>query len=113
MTHGKAKLVATLSTTMKPSRLNLLVCLWLAIAGNLALWRALYALPEITGVRGVFFVLAFALMIGAALYALLSLFAWPRLYKIAASFALLSAAGGTHFMLTYGVILDTDRKSVV
>ena len=45
----------------------LLVAAWLATVGNLPLWRAVWALPEHNGWRGLVFSLALATWIGAAL----------------------------------------------
>ena len=56
-------------------KLALLLGLWMALAGNLPLWRALWALPEHGGARGLLFSLAIAIWIAAALTALLSLLA--------------------------------------
>ena len=65
----------------RPGTLVLLLSLWLAVAGNLPLWRALSVLPETAGWRGLLFSLGFAVWITAALMVLLSLLAWPRLIK--------------------------------
>ena len=65
----------------KPLTLVLLVSAWLALVGNLALWRTIWALPELNGWRGMVFSLALAAWIGSALVVLLSLLAWPRLFK--------------------------------
>jgi lipid A ethanolaminephosphotransferase len=86
---------------------NLLVSLWLATAGNLALWRSLQALPEVQGWQGLWLCLATGVMIAGLIFALLSLLAWRWTFKLAGSICLLAAAAGTYFMLTYGVILDT------
>jgi lipid A ethanolaminephosphotransferase len=85
--------------------------LWLATLGNLALWRALYGLPEIQGWRGLWLCVATGVMIAALLYALLSIFAWRWTFKLAGSICLLAAASGTYFMLSYGVILDTPMMA--
>jgi lipid A ethanolaminephosphotransferase len=96
-----------------PLPLVLLVCGWLATAGNLPLWSAVWALPEHNGWRGLVFSLALAVWIGAALASLLSLFAWPRLFKPVALLLLLVAAASTYFMLQYGVVIDSTMMANV
>ncbi|MBP6494023.1 MAG: DUF1705 domain-containing protein, partial [Rhodoferax sp.] len=82
--------------------LALVVSGWLATMGNVPLWRALWALPEHSGLRGLLFAAGFAGVIGAATMALLSLLAWPRVFKVVASLLLITAASSTYFMLQYG-----------
>ena len=98
-----------------------LVAVWLASVGNIALWKQLWALPEVAGLRGVLFTLGFGVWLAAALAVLLSLLAWPKVFKPVAVFLLLSAASATHFMLQYSVVIDstmlinvlqTDAKEV-
>ena len=83
-----------------------LVSLWLAGPANLPLWRALDALPELDGPRGVVFMLALGLMIAAVVAALLSALAWRSTLKPAIGLLLVSAAIGAHFMGTYGIVID-------
>lgn len=83
-----------------------LLSVWLAAVGNVALWKQLHALPDLEGLRGLGFMLGFGVWIAAVLMLLLSLLAWPRVFKPVAVFLLLSAAGATHFMLQYGIVID-------
>ena len=53
--------------SMRPATLLLLVTLWIATIGNLALWRALAGLPELANGRGLAFGIGFGVMIAAAL----------------------------------------------
>ena len=85
----------------------LLASLWLAVVGNIALWRSLMQLPDLTGWRGVVFGAAFALIIASVLTALLSLVAWRWALKPAISFLLLCTGFATHYMLSYGIVVDT------
>ena len=87
--------------------LVLLSSVWLAVLGNLALWQTLMALPDLTGWHGVGFGLAFALIIACMVASLLSLFAWRYTLKPAITLLLLLAAFATHYMLMYGVVVDT------
>ena len=91
----------------------LLVAGWLATVGNLPLWRAVWALPEHTGWRGLVFSAALAVWIGAALVVLLSLLAWPRLFKAVAVVLLMVAGASTYFMLQYGVVIDSTMMANV
>jgi lipid A ethanolaminephosphotransferase len=87
--------------------LVVLSSVWLATLGNLALWKNLIALPDLTGWHGVFFGTAFALMIACVVSAFLSLFAWRLTLKPAITLLLLLAAFATHYMLMYGIVVDT------
>ena len=96
------------SRTPRPLwRLALLLSLWLALIGNLPLWRAVWALPEHSGARGLVFSIGLAIWIAAALTALLGLLSWPRVFKPLALFLLLAAAVSSAFMLQYGVVIDS------
>lgn len=86
--------------------LILLTSLWLAGVGNVALWRALWGMPEIAGWSGAGFLLAFFTFIAALHAAFLSLFAWRWTFKPVLAFCLVAAALGANFMLTYGVVID-------
>ena len=96
-----------------PGSLVLLLGCWLALAGNVPLWRAVWALPEHTGWRGLLFSFGLALWIVAALTALLSLLAWPRLFKPVAMLLLLAAAMSSYFMLQYNVVIDATMMANV
>jgi lipid A ethanolaminephosphotransferase len=84
-----------------------LASLWLATVGNLALWRSLMNLPDITGWHSLVFGAAFALIIACMVAALLSLLAWRLTLKPAISLLLLLAAFATHYMWMYGIVVDT------
>ena len=91
---------------LRPLTVMVLAALWIATIGNLALWRALAALPELGDARGWLFGLAFALLIGAVQVAISSLFAWRWSLKPVLAFMLLAAAAGAYFMLSYGVVIE-------
>ena len=81
------------------------LALWLALVGNLALWRELWRIGG--GVPAFFVGLGVSVFVFTATVALLSLTAWGRWWK-AVWIAILIAAGvAQHFMLTYGVVMDT------
>lgn len=94
--------IARTSTT-----LVVVASLWLAVLGNLALWKTLLALPDLTGWHGAGFGLAFAVMIACVVATLLSLLAWRFTLKPAITLLLLLAAFATHYMLMYGIVVDT------
>lgn len=79
---------------------------WMASLANLPLWSEMQRLSLLEGSGGYAFAFALALMIGAALTALLSLLAWRWTLKPAIVMLLLSSAGGAHFMLSYGIVID-------
>ena len=94
-------------------KLALLLGIWLALAGNLPLWRAVWTLPELGGARGLLFLLGLAVWIAAALTALMSLVSWPRIFKPVALLLLLAAASSSAFMLQYGVVIDSTMLANV
>jgi len=100
-----------LDTPRRPPRsasaLILLASVWLAVFGNIALWRSLSQLPDLSGWHGLLFGSAFALIIACATTALLSLLAWRWTLKPAISLLLLLAAFATYYMLMYGIVVDT------
>lgn len=100
-----------LDSPRRPSRsathLVLLASLWLATLGNLALWRALYQLPDLNGWHAAGFGVALAFIIASALTALMAPFAWRWTLKPVISMLLLLAAIATHYMLVYGIVVDT------
>ena len=83
------------------------VSLWMATAGNAALWRELQSRGVAQAQGGWLLTLTLAGMLAAALYALLSLFAWRRVLKPAIVLLLVATAGGAHFMWTYHIVIDS------
>jgi lipid A ethanolaminephosphotransferase len=90
-----------------PVALLAAVSLWLATVGNWALWRELGRLGQLQSVGGYAFALAFACIIFGALCTLGAILAWRLSIKPALVFVCLAAAFGMHFMLSYGVVIDT------
>jgi lipid A ethanolaminephosphotransferase len=83
----------------------LLLALWITVLGNLPLWQRLAGQAgqavqrlELLGVMGG------VVLGGTAL--LLSLLAWPRLFRPLATLLVLVSAFNTHFMWQYGVVID-------
>jgi lipid A ethanolaminephosphotransferase len=96
-----------------PLVLALWISGWLATAGNVPLWRALWALPEHGGLRGALFSAGLACLIGAATMVLLSLTAWRNVLKPVACALLVVSAASTYFMLQYSVVIDTTMLANV
>ena len=89
----------------QPIWLLLAVSVWVAVASNLALWRALADIL-IPGKAAWAFETGMAVMIAAALAALLSLAAWRWTLKPALTLSLLMASCGAYFMSSYNVVID-------
>ncbi len=90
-----------------PAWLVVLVGLWLATACNAPLWRALAGLPDVHGLRGWGFALAFMALIAAANVAVIGLLAWGRLLKPVLALMVIAASVGAYFMLSYGIVIDS------
>lgn len=89
-----------------PLSLLLVLALWLSTAGNLPLWRAMWALTDNHGLRTWLGLVGFALIVLSATAVLLSLLVWPRWRKPAGVVLLMVAAANSYFMFTYGVVID-------
>ena len=89
-----------------PLSLLLVLALWLSSAGNLPLWRAMWALTDAHGLRTWLGLVGFALIVLSATAVLLSLLVWPRWRKPAGVVLLMVAAANSYFMITYGVVID-------
>ncbi len=88
--------------------LTLLASVWLVALPNIPLWRQLAQLPEVTGLRGLLFGLGLAFGVAGLTHALLSLLNWRWLLKPVLTVFLLSAASGTYFMWSYGIVIDAN-----
>ncbi|MDQ6640155.1 MAG: DUF1705 domain-containing protein, partial [Pseudomonadota bacterium] len=94
-----------LHRSRSPRTIAFWLALWLAVVGNLALWRELDRLESGPG-EAVVLVGAFVIVF-AALIALMMLTAWGRWMKPLWIAILIAAGIAQHFMLTYGVVMDT------
>lgn len=81
------------------------LALWLASLGNLPLWQRIDGMGG-TATQRLALIVGLGLLLVGALAALLSLMAWPRVFRLAASALLLITAFNTHFMWQYGVVID-------
>ena len=96
-----------------PTALLLILALWLATAGNLPLWRALWKLPETHGLQAVVTLASLVLVVLAAPVLLLGLFLWPRWLKPAGIALLLITASSSYFMSSYGIVIDPSMLTNV
>lgn len=81
------------------------VALWLAVVGNLPLWQRIAALDGQPLQRVLLLLVMGGLVLGATA-ALLSLLAWPRVFRPLVTVLVLVSAFNTHFMWQYGVVID-------
>jgi lipid A ethanolaminephosphotransferase len=89
-----------------PRTVVLWLALWLSLVGNLALWRELWQVDS--GGEAFFAVVPGTfVLVFAATAALLALTAWGRPMKPLWIAILIAAGVAQHFMLSYGVVMDT------
>jgi lipid A ethanolaminephosphotransferase len=81
------------------------LALWLAVAGNLPLWQRVHSLVD-SPARQLALFAGLGLMVAGATAALLSLLAWPRVFRPVATVMVLVAAFNSHFMWHYGAVID-------
>ena len=93
--------------TRHPAWLVLIYSLWIATVCNIALWREWSRMPELQNLRGLGVGAGFTVTITAAMVVVFSLLNWRWTLKPAITLSLFAAAFGAHFMLSYGVVIDT------
>ena len=91
---------------MRPLWVVVLASLWIATVCNVALWRALARLPELSTGQAITVSLGLGLVIALATAALISLLAWRWTLKPVITLFCVSAAFGAYFMMAYGVVID-------
>ena len=89
----------------RPMQAVWLIALWLAGPGNLPLWQRILALDDPLAHR-LALLAGLGLVVVSASAALLSLLAWPRIFRPAATLLVLVAAFNSHFMWQYGAVID-------
>lgn len=89
-----------------PLGLTWLASLWMGLVCNWPLWQRMLDLPELGDAAGRLFVLVFAGMVVSLTAGLLSLLCWRGLIKPVLALCLLTAAALTHFMSSYGIVVD-------
>ncbi len=78
---------------------------WLAVVGNLPLWQHVELLTTSSVLRWPLLA-GLGLVLVGALAALLSLLAWPRVFRGVATALVLLSAFNSHFMWQYGAVID-------
>jgi lipid A ethanolaminephosphotransferase len=91
---------------LRPLWVVLLASLWMATACNVALWREIYRLPELSGAQALTLCVLLGLLLTLLIMALISLAAWRWTLKPVVTFFWISAAFGAYFMMSYGVVID-------
>ncbi|MFW2356115.1 phosphoethanolamine transferase [Hydrogenophaga sp.] len=91
--------------TWRPVHAVWLLSLWLALAGNLPLWLRVNELAG-TPTQRLALLAGFGFVVLGITAALLSLLAWPRVFRPVATALVLVSAFNTHFMLQYGAVID-------
>ena len=91
---------------MRPIWVVVLASFWIATVCNVALWRALARLPDLSTGQAMTISVALALVIGLATAGLLSVLAWRWTLKPVITLFCVSAAFGAYFMMAYGVVID-------
>ncbi|MBA4261185.1 MAG: phosphoethanolamine transferase [Comamonadaceae bacterium] len=81
------------------------MALWLVVPGNLPLWQRVATLGGQPAQQAWLLLVMGGLVLGATA-ALLSLLAWPRVFRPLATLLVLVSAFNTHFMWQYGVVID-------
>ena len=89
----------------RPLRVVWPLALWLTLVGNLPLWQRVAALGG-SLIQQQVLLAGLALGVLGATAALLSLLAWPRVFRPLASLLVLVTAFNTHFMWQYGAVID-------
>ncbi len=96
-----------------PARLVVLASAWMATVGNFPLWREMASLGMLEGGRGLLLGVGSAVIVGALLSALASVFAWRWTLKPVLALLLVSAASGLYFMATYRIVIDPTMMTNV
>lgn len=91
-----------------PAVLVAVPSLWMALAGNAALWRALQVRGLLEAKSGWLLAATLAGMLAAGLFSLLSLLAWRPALKPVLVLLLFASALAAHFMWTYGIVIDSS-----
>ncbi|MEP6589003.1 MAG: phosphoethanolamine--lipid A transferase [Polaromonas sp.] len=91
---------------MRPIWVVVLASFWITTVCNVALWRAIARLPDLSSGQAVTVSVALALVIGLATAGLFSLLAWRWTLKPVIMLFCVSAAFGAYFMMSYGIVID-------
>lgn len=91
---------------------NAMLAFWLSLAGNVPLWQKTLSVGG-TGASDLLLAMTMMILVASANFAVLSLVTWPHGYRPVASALVLVAAANTHFMRTYGAVIDPSMMANV
>ena len=89
-----------------PTVLLMVLSMWLATAGNLPLWSAIWRLPETHGWHAGLTLVSLVMAVLAVTLSVLCLLLWPRWLKPVGLLLLVIATSSSYFMQSYGVVID-------
>jgi len=89
-----------------PLQLALAACIFIILTCNAPLWQLILSQPYESLLQQMLFSLAFFTLMLAVFLLFLSLLSWPRLIKPVLVLLLLCAALVSHFMSSYGILID-------
>ncbi|MDF1630816.1 MAG: phosphoethanolamine--lipid A transferase [Alcanivoracaceae bacterium] len=90
---------------VSPYVMVLLLAVWLAVFGNMPLWRSLADVAAPAWQQNLWLA-GFALLLVEISSFVFILVAWPHLFKPLATVLLLAAGFASYFMTTYGTVID-------
>ena len=96
----------------QPAVAVLFLALWLTLVGNLPLWQRVATLGGQPAQQAWLLLIVGVLVLGGTAL-LLSLLAWPRVFRPLATVLVLVTAFNTHFMWQYGAVIDTTMLANV
>lgn len=88
--------------------LIVLASLFISSVGNWAFWNDFFSVLPRYSLRNIGFTLGTFLIISALVSTFLSLIIWPKVSKIFLSVLLIVSSLGCYFMVTYGIVIDSD-----
>jgi len=87
------------------------ISVWIALFGNLALWRRLAELDLLGGNADRALAIGILIMLACAVFALVNVLAWRAAFKPAAMALLLITALASHFSGAYGVLMTPSMMT--
>ena len=90
---------------LRPFQVVWPLAVWLAVVGNMPLWQHVELLTA-THAQRLPLLMGLGLLLVGALGAMLSLVAWPRIFRVVTTALVLVSAFNSHFMWQYGAVID-------
>ncbi len=88
-----------------PALVVVVLSVWMALIGNVPLWQKVWTIQPAGTATG-WWMAGFAVLLAGGCALLLSLLAWPRVFKPLAAMLLVVSAVNSYFMWQYGVVMD-------